>query len=79
MDLPTYDLKTLFEQLGLPSEGDAIDEFIDEHQLDADTKLIDAEFWTESQAQLLKEWLRGDGEEAVVVDELNLRLHHDIK
>lgn len=77
MELPTYDLKTLFDQLGLPSEGTAIDDFIETHQLDADTKLIDADFWTPSQAQLLKEWLRGDGEEAVVVDELNLRLHHD--
>jgi len=77
MDLPTYDLKTLFDQLGLPSEGTAIDDFIETHQLGADIKLIDADFWTPSQAQLLKEWLRGDGEEAVVVDELNLRLHHD--
>ncbi|MGG7672727.1 DUF2789 family protein [Pseudomonas sp. WC2] len=75
MDLPTHDLKTLFDQLGLPSEGTAIDDFIEDHQLDADTKLIDADFWTPQQAQLLKEWLRADGEEAVVVDELNVRLH----
>jgi hypothetical protein len=75
MDLPTHDLKTLFDQLGLPSEGTAIDDFIEDHELDADTKLIDADFWTLQQAQLLKEWLRADGEEAVVVDELNVRLH----
>jgi hypothetical protein len=75
MDLPTHDLKTLFDQLGLPSEGTAIDDFIEDHQLDADTKLIDADFWKPQQAQLLKEWLRADGEEAVVVDELNVRLH----
>jgi hypothetical protein len=75
MDLPTHDLKTLFDQLGLPSEGTAIDDFIEDHQLDADTKLIDADFWSLQQAQLLKEWLRADGEEAVVVDELNVRLH----
>ncbi|MCL9802328.1 DUF2789 family protein [Pseudomonas sp. rhizo66] len=75
MELPAYDLKTLFDQLGLPSEGTAIDDFIEAHPLDANTKLIDADFWTPQQAQLLKEWLRADGEEAVMVDELNVRLH----
>ncbi|MEZ1314615.1 DUF2789 family protein [Pseudomonas fluorescens] len=75
MDLPAHDLKTLFDQLGLPSEGDAIDEFIEAHPLDANTKLIDAPFWTPSQAMLLKEWIRADGEEALMVDELNVRLH----
>ncbi|MBV4476987.1 DUF2789 domain-containing protein [Pseudomonas sp. B2M1-30] len=75
MELPAYDLKTLFDQLGLPSEGSAIDDFIGAHPLDPGTKLIDADFWTPQQAQLLKEWLRADGEEAVMVDELNVRLH----
>ena len=75
MDLEGYNLKTLFDQLGLPSEGPEIDDFIEAHPLDANTKLIDAEFWTPQQAQLLKEWLRADGEEAVMVDELNVRLH----
>jgi hypothetical protein len=75
MELPAHDLKTLFDQLGLPSEGTAIDDFIGSHQLDANTKLIDADFWKPAQAQLLKEWLRADGEEAPIVDELNVRLH----
>ncbi len=75
MELPAYDLKTLFDQLGLDSEGTAIDDFIETHPLAADVKLIDADFWTPQQAQLLKEWLRADGEEAVMVDELNVRLH----
>ncbi|MHB2241944.1 DUF2789 domain-containing protein [Pseudomonas monsensis] len=75
MELPTYDLKTLFDQLGLPSEGSAIDDFIEAHPLPADVKLIEADFWSPQQAQLLKEWLRADGEEAVMVDELNVRLH----
>lgn len=75
MELPAYDLKTLFDQLGLPSEGTAIDDFIEANPLAPETKLIDAKFWTPQQAQLLKEWLRADGEEAIVVDELNVRLH----
>lgn len=75
MDMPKNDLETLFAQLGLPTEGTAIDDFIEAHPLDQDTKLIEAEFWSDSQKQLLKEWLRADGEEAMMVDELNVRLH----
>ncbi|MBK5530218.1 DUF2789 domain-containing protein [Pseudomonas sp. TH06] len=74
MDLE-YNLKTLFDQLGLPSEGTAIDDFIQTHQLDANTKLIDAEFWSPQQAGFLKDQLREDADWALVVDELNVRLH----
>ncbi|MFJ2479536.1 DUF2789 family protein [Pseudomonas sp. NPDC087598] len=75
MDLEAYNLKTLFDQLGLPSDNKAIDDFIEKHPLEPDTKLIDAPFWSPQQSQMLKEWLRADGEEAVMVDELNVRLH----
>ncbi|MDQ3204693.1 MAG: DUF2789 domain-containing protein [Pseudomonadota bacterium] len=75
MELSTITLKTLFEQLGLPSEENEIDEFIDGHPLQSEVKLIDADFWSNPQRQLLKEWLRADGDEAIVVDELNVRLH----
>ena len=76
MELPTeLNLTTLFEQLGLPSDEASINDFVEAHPLDPDTKLIEADFWSAQQAQLLKEWLRADGEEAVIVDELNVRLH----
>ncbi|MBV4487930.1 DUF2789 domain-containing protein [Pseudomonas sp. SWRI153] len=76
MELPTeLNLTTLFEQLGLPSDEASINDFVEDHPLDPDTKLIDADFWTPQQAQLLKDWLLADGEEAPIVDELNVRLH----
>jgi len=76
MELPTeLNLTTLFEQLGLPSDEASINDFVEAHPLDPDTKLIDADFWSPQQAHLLKEWLRADGEEAPIVDELNVRLH----
>ncbi|MBC3366293.1 DUF2789 family protein [Pseudomonas sp. SWRI154] len=75
MQQPSHDLKTLFDQLGLPSEGTDIDGFIGEHPLDPDTKLVDAPFWSDQQKDLLREWLLADGEEAVLVDQLNVRLH----
>jgi hypothetical protein len=75
MEQPSHELKTLFDQLGLPSEGSAIDDFIMAHPLDPDTKLVEADFWSDQQKDLLREWLLADGEEAVLVDQLNVRLH----
>ncbi|WP_434563693.1 DUF2789 family protein [Pseudomonas sp. R1-6] len=75
MEQPSHELSTLFDQLGLPSDGKAIDDFIMAHPLDPNTKLVDAPFWSNQQQDLLREWLLADGEEAVLVDQLNVRLH----
>ncbi|MFB3306700.1 DUF2789 domain-containing protein [Pseudomonas sp. AMR01] len=75
MDAPIPTLQTLFDQLGLDSNPEAIDAFIVAHPLPEDVKLIDAQFWTPQQAQFLKEELRDDAEWAMPVDELNQRLH----
>ncbi|AUM69643.1 DUF2789 family protein [Pseudomonas fluorescens] len=75
MEQPSHDLKTLFDQLGLPSDGKAIDDFIVAHPLAPEIKLVEADFLAPHQKALLKEWMRADGEEALLVDELNVRLH----
>ncbi|MGH8346914.1 MAG: DUF2789 domain-containing protein [Pseudomonas sp.] len=75
MESPTHDLKGLFDQLGLDSSQNAIDDFIAGHSLPDDKKLIDAEFWSPQQAGFLKEQLREDADWARVVDDLNLRMH----
>ncbi|MBI6619286.1 DUF2789 domain-containing protein [Pseudomonas corrugata] len=75
MEQPSHELSTLFDQLGLPSEGEAIDDFIMAHPLEPNTKLVDAPFWSDQQKDLLRDWLLADGEEAVLVDQLNVRLH----
>ncbi len=75
MELQDHNLDTLFQQLNLDSDPASIDAFIASHQLSADVKLIDADFWTPAQAAFLKELLREDAEWAPTVDELNVRLH----
>lgn len=75
MEQPSHELKTLFDQLGLPSDGEAIDDFIMAHPLDPEIKLVEADFWSDQQKDLLRESLLADGEEAVLVDQLNVRLH----
>ena len=75
MDLPNPSLPTLFEQLGLSSDEADMQAFIAGHQLDNDTKLVDAPFWSEQQRNFLKEELLSDAEWAPIVDELNVALH----
>ena len=67
----------LFEQLGLDSSEDAIALFIVTHQLSAQTKITEADYWTDAQRQFLAEKIKSDGEWALVVDQLNESLHED--
>ena len=67
----------LFEQLGLDSSEEAIALFIVTHQLTADKKITEADYWTEAQRQFLAEKIKSDGEWAIIVDQLNESLHED--
>nr|WP_174506770.1 DUF2789 family protein [Acinetobacter sp. Marseille-Q1620] len=67
----------LFEQLGLDASESAIAEFIESHQLDRDTFINEASYWTEAQRQFIEEKMKSDGEWAIVVDQLNESLHED--
>ncbi|MGE8557631.1 MULTISPECIES: DUF2789 domain-containing protein [unclassified Acinetobacter] len=70
-------MTNLFEQLGLDSSEEAIALFIATHQLNAHTKITEAEFWTDAQRQFLAEKLKSDGSWAIIVDQLNESLHED--
>ncbi|AKT30078.1 DUF2789 domain-containing protein [Pseudomonas syringae pv. actinidiae] len=75
MEPTTTTINDLFAQLALATDDESIEAFIAAHPLPNDVKLIDAHFWTPRQAEFLKEQLREDAEWAMVVDELNVRLH----
>lgn len=75
MELTTNTMKDLFDQLGLDSDDHSINEFVASHQLPNDVKLVEADFWSESQARFLKDELLTDAEWAPVIDHLNARLH----
>ena len=57
-------MTNLFEQLGLDSSEEAIQSFIENHQLDADTLITDASYWSEGQRQFLAEKIKSDGFES---------------
>ncbi|MFT4021718.1 MAG: DUF2789 family protein [Acinetobacter sp.] len=72
---PTLEL--LFEQLGLDSDQQAIEKFVEEHQLPHDVAFTNADFWNDSQRDFLRNRSEQDDDWAIVVDELNQLLHSD--
>lgn len=77
MDTSRHNLKTLFEQLGLPSEERQIEQFIKTHKLfSSEVRLETATFWTNAQADFLRDAISSDSDWSEVVDELDARLRH---
>lgn len=68
-------LELLFEQLGLPADEAAIDQFVKNHQLASEVILPDANFWSEGQSAFLREHWHQDDEWIVIIDKLNQLLH----
>lgn len=69
---PIHPLCELFEQLGLPSDRQAIAHFLTIHTPLAGTlDLHEAPFWTPAQAAFLQESLRQDADWSGVVDNLS--------
>lgn len=70
-------LEMFFQQLGLDSSPEAIDEFIKTHQIGMDVPLHKAPFWSKSQHDfLIGQWKKDDGW-AILVDVLNEQLHSE--
>lgn len=69
-----HTLQNLFEQLGLQSSPQAIDEFIARHRVSAYRDLAEASFWTPAQAEFIRECWQEDSDWAGVVDQLDARL-----
>lgn len=67
----TVRMTNLFLQLGLDATPEGVARFISEHRLAPEINMLDADFWSDGQRQLLKEMLYSDGEWALVVDQLN--------
>ena len=67
-------MTNLFQQLGLPSDEQAIAEFIRTHQLNIEVAIGDAPFWTPVQAQFLRDEIAEDADWAETVDQLNVLL-----
>ncbi len=74
---PDYTMNDLFAQLGLESSDEAIDTFIENHQLAKEEELISSDVWTDSQRAFLQEEWKKDAAWVEVIDDLNVRMHPD--
>jgi hypothetical protein len=74
MDMTSNTFQNLFEQLGLETNEEAIQRFIEEHSLAEGVALHKADFWTPAQAQFLKESYVDDSDWVVTIDQLNTAL-----
>ncbi|HLR16714.1 MAG TPA: DUF2789 family protein [Alcanivoracaceae bacterium] len=70
-------MTNLFRQLGLDASPEGIEKFIAENKLKCGESLAKAEFWNDSQRQLLDEWLHSDGEWSLIVDQLSEALREE--
>ncbi len=70
-----HTLNNLFAQLGLPDSDNDIDLFIQQHcPIPENISIEEAEFWSNSQSQFLKEALIEDSDWVEVIDQLDVRL-----
>jgi hypothetical protein len=75
METEKHSFSNLFAQLGLANDEASIQAFIREHSpLPESVDLYSADFWSESQARLLRESLKEDSDWAIAVDQLNASL-----
>jgi hypothetical protein len=75
METTEHSIPALFAQLGLANDEASIQAFIRAHSPLADTvALHSAPFWTQAQADMLRESLRADADWAITVDELDVSL-----
>lgn len=72
MNIMNPSMSDLFGQLGLNSDDQAIEQFIDTHRgLDNKVHIENAPFWTDAQAAFIQGALIEDAEWAELIDQLN--------
>jgi len=72
---PDYTINDLFAQLGLDSSDEAIDNFVEKHQLAKSEKLIESNVWNDNQRMFLQEEWTKDAAWVEIIDDLNVRMH----
>jgi hypothetical protein len=76
MQQTPINMRSLFAQLGEPSDEASVNRFVELNSPLADgMRLHEAPFWTPSQAAFLREAISQDADWTKVVDDLNARLH----
>ncbi|MFY8272690.1 DUF2789 domain-containing protein [Pseudoalteromonas sp. SSDWG2] len=76
MDTSKHTMNTLFEQLGLPSSDNQIEQFVSNHKLGDSIQIADAPFWSVAQRHFIQESLAQDADWSELIDILDAQLRH---
>jgi hypothetical protein len=77
MDTNKHTLSILFQQLGLAADDASVERFVRKHSpLSPKIALADADFWSLSQSQFLREGLEDDSDWAEAIDKLSALLRY---
>tara|TARA_B100001094_G_scaffold333441_1_gene412319 strand:- start:23660 stop:23935 length:276 start_codon:yes stop_codon:yes gene_type:complete len=79
METFQHDLPNLFDQLGLDSSPDAIDQFAQDNKLKKDQKITDASCWNAAQIRFLEKELEQDSEWCIAIDQLAELMYEPVK
>ncbi|MGL6158967.1 DUF2789 domain-containing protein [Microbulbifer sp.] len=71
-----HTVNDLFAQLGLPSDDDAVESFLERHHLSGEEHLSEAPFWSGGQREFLEQAILDDSDWCEAVDELDTLLRH---
>lgn len=74
MEPNIHSLSSLFDQLGLESSLEAMEQFISEHTFQDGQAIYEAPFWSQSQKNFLKQALECDADWSELVDQLAVLL-----
>ena len=75
MELLRHDMQALFEQLGLPGDPRAVEDFIVAHRpVPSEIRLAEAAFWSSGQAAFLRDEIEEDADWAEIIDALDSAL-----
>ena len=75
MESPIHTFTALFDQLGLPSDAESINRFIENNKsIPEDVELHEANIWTASQAMFIKEMKDEDADWSELIDQLDVML-----
>lgn len=77
MEIFDHNLHQLFEQMGLSSDPDSIQQFLTNHKLSKHEDIHQADFWNESQKAFLQEARSQDADWVEQVDLLDCLLRKD--
>lgn len=80
MEPYTHTLSSLFDQLGLDSETESLEQFIALHKpISSEIELHKFSFWTESQASFLKQMKDEDADWSGIIDQLDVMFRQPVK